>query len=34
VVTVAICSDGSIESIVFNRPSGRPELDAADMELR
>jgi TonB-like protein len=29
VVTVAIRSDGSIEGIVINRPSGRPELDEA-----
>jgi hypothetical protein len=29
VVTVAIRSDGSIEGIVVNRPSGRPELDEA-----
>jgi hypothetical protein len=29
VVTVAIRSDGSIESIVINHPSGQPELDEA-----
>ncbi|MES2932152.1 MAG: TonB C-terminal domain-containing protein [Pseudomonadota bacterium] len=29
IVTVAIRSDGSIEDIVFNRSSGRPELDDA-----
>jgi TonB family protein len=29
VVTVALRSDGSVESVIFNRSSGRPEVDAA-----
>jgi len=29
IVTVALRSDGSVESVVFNRSSGLPELDAA-----
>jgi TonB family protein len=29
IVTVALKSDGSVESVIFNRSSGVPEIDAA-----
>ena len=29
IVTVALRSDGSVESVTFDRPSGSPEMDAA-----